>query len=39
LCSVYSTAAHTCVIGAQPRVQDVRTAETMAAIGRLVGGG
>jgi DNA-binding FrmR family transcriptional regulator len=28
--------AHTCVIGAQPDQQDVRTAEMMAAVGRLM---
>jgi DNA-binding FrmR family transcriptional regulator len=28
--------AHTCVIGAEPREQEARTAEMMAAIGRLV---
>ena len=28
--------AHTCVIGAQPGEQDARTAEMMAAIGRLM---
>ena len=28
--------AHTCVIGAEPREQDARTAEMMAAIGRLM---
>jgi len=28
--------AHTCVIGAQPKEQDARTAEMMAAIGRLM---
>jgi CsoR family transcriptional regulator, copper-sensing transcriptional repressor len=28
--------AHTCVIGAQPNEQDARTAEMMAAIGRLM---
>jgi CsoR family transcriptional regulator, copper-sensing transcriptional repressor len=28
--------AHTCVIGAEPSQQDARTAEMMAAIGRLM---
>jgi len=28
--------AHTCVIGAEPGEQDARTAEMMAAIGRLI---
>jgi DNA-binding FrmR family transcriptional regulator len=28
--------AHTCVIGAEPDEQDARTAEMMAAIGRLM---
>jgi DNA-binding FrmR family transcriptional regulator len=28
--------AHTCVIGAEPGEQDARTAEMMAAIGRLM---
>jgi CsoR family transcriptional regulator, copper-sensing transcriptional repressor len=28
--------AHTCVIGAEPKEQDARTAEMMAAIGRLM---
>src|SRR2546422_5806883 len=28
--------AHTCVIGAEPAQQDTRTAEMMAAIGRLM---
>jgi DNA-binding FrmR family transcriptional regulator len=28
--------AHTCVIGAEPHEQDSRTAEMMAAIGRLM---
>jgi DNA-binding FrmR family transcriptional regulator len=28
--------AHTCVIGAEPHEQDARTAEMMAAIGRLM---
>lgn len=28
--------AHTCVIGAQPKEQDARTAEMMSAIGRLM---
>jgi CsoR family transcriptional regulator, copper-sensing transcriptional repressor len=28
--------AHTCVIGAEPGQQDARTAEMMAAIGRLM---
>ena len=28
--------AHTCVIGAQPEEQDARTAEMMAAVGRLM---
>jgi CsoR family transcriptional regulator, copper-sensing transcriptional repressor len=28
--------AHTCVIGAEPQQQDARTAEMMAAIGRLM---
>jgi CsoR family transcriptional regulator, copper-sensing transcriptional repressor len=28
--------AHTCVIGAEPEEQDARTAEMMAAIGRLI---
>jgi CsoR family transcriptional regulator, copper-sensing transcriptional repressor len=28
--------AHTCVIGAEPQEQDARTAEMMAAIGRLM---
>ena len=28
--------AHTCVIGAEPEEQDARTAEMMAAVGRLM---
>ena len=28
--------AHTCVIGAEPQDQDARTAEMMAAVGRLM---
>jgi DNA-binding FrmR family transcriptional regulator len=28
--------AHTCVIGAEPQEQDARTAEMMAAVGRLM---
>ena len=28
--------AHTCVVGAEPNEQDMRTAEMMAAIGRLM---
>jgi DNA-binding FrmR family transcriptional regulator len=28
--------AHTCVIGAEPAEQDARTAEMMAAVGRLM---
>lgn len=28
--------AHTCVIGAEPQEQDARTAEMMAAVGRLL---
>ena len=28
--------AHTCVIGAEPQDQDLRTAEMMAAVGRLM---
>jgi DNA-binding FrmR family transcriptional regulator len=28
--------AHTCVVGAEPGIQDERTAEMMAAIGRLM---
>jgi DNA-binding FrmR family transcriptional regulator len=28
--------AHTCVIGAEPGQQDERTAEMMAAVGRLM---
>ena len=28
--------AHTCVIGAAPEQQDARTAEMMAAVGRLI---
>jgi CsoR family transcriptional regulator, copper-sensing transcriptional repressor len=28
--------AHTCVIGAEPKDQDERTAEMMAAVGRLM---
>ena len=28
--------AHTCVIGAEPEDQDARTAEMMAAVGRLM---
>jgi DNA-binding FrmR family transcriptional regulator len=28
--------AHTCVIGAEPHEQDARTAEMMAAVGRLM---
>ena len=28
--------AHTCVVGAQPDQQDARTAEMMAAVGRLM---
>ena len=28
--------AHTCVVGAEPDIQDERTAEMMAAIGRLM---
>jgi len=28
--------AHTCVIGAEPQDQDARTAELMAAVGRLM---
>jgi DNA-binding FrmR family transcriptional regulator len=31
--------AHTCVIGAEPGQQDARTAEMMAAIGRLMRSG
>jgi CsoR family transcriptional regulator, copper-sensing transcriptional repressor len=31
--------AHTCVIGAEPDQQDARTAELMAAIGRLMRSG
>src|SRR5438445_5909015 len=31
--------AHTCVIGAEPDEQDARTAEMMAAVGRLMRGG
>jgi CsoR family transcriptional regulator, copper-sensing transcriptional repressor len=31
--------AHTCVIGAEPDQQDARTAEMMAAVGRLMRGG
>jgi DNA-binding FrmR family transcriptional regulator len=30
--------AHTCVIGAEPQEQDARTAEMMAAVGRLMRG-
>jgi DNA-binding FrmR family transcriptional regulator len=28
--------AHTCVVGAEPEQQDARTAEMMAAVGRLM---
>ena len=31
--------AHTCVIGAAPDLQDARTEEMMAAVGRLLGRG